>query len=142
MPALRTKTREQILPYDIEAVMKNHMLPALDQIATDLKKEPQAEWLKRRDRESGATTVQLLPPSRIAKPRESAGTEPGRNVDEGLRKGSRAHITSSASGANAMAKGAIRRMCYVSSWTTLVGRTLDRTKLSFMGTGPNEADHL
>lgn len=51
MPELRERTRAAAFVYDVQTVLHDYFIPALDQIGDDLAREPQAEWLKRRSRE-------------------------------------------------------------------------------------------
>lgn len=53
MPALRAKTRQAALQYDADAVLDAYMIPALNQIARELQRTPQAAWLKQRTQPNG-----------------------------------------------------------------------------------------
>jgi glycosyltransferase involved in cell wall biosynthesis len=51
MPLLRKRTRDAAVDrYDIRTVMQQYALPAFQKIAQDLEKEPQNEWLRRRQK--------------------------------------------------------------------------------------------
>lgn len=50
LAGMREKARAGALQYDVAMVMKDHFLPALEQISADLVREPQEQWLKRKHR--------------------------------------------------------------------------------------------
>lgn len=53
MPQLRERTRQAALAYDVQVVLDDYFIPALDQIGDELEAEPHPEWFKRQMQQKG-----------------------------------------------------------------------------------------